>query len=294
MIQGPDSPVHGFAEGAPDWLAPALRNCSRCGGRLAYGPVPGEDRQRHCCTECGSVTYVNPRVVVTTLPVTAAGELVLIRRAIPPGYGTWAQPGGFLEADETVIQGAVRETLEETGLHRRARPHRGHLLPPRRPRSWWSPTRPPSWRGDDRDARIARGQVIRGGRHPLVRHRPSTPRSGRSGIGSAPCGRTSTSTRSARRNRTASPARRPDRPQMRAPGSTRHPSRPGRPRGRARCRPAVGRVRPTTRNVEATSSTAEVLARVRGQPHGPRRGSTTIGFSSAPSPCRATMTRNVT
>jgi ADP-ribose pyrophosphatase YjhB (NUDIX family) len=30
--------------------------------------------------------------------------------------GTWAQPGGFLEADETVIAGAVRETLEETGL----------------------------------------------------------------------------------------------------------------------------------------------------------------------------------
>jgi ADP-ribose pyrophosphatase YjhB (NUDIX family) len=55
-------------------------------------------------------------LVATTLPVTGAGELVLIRRAIPPGYGTWAQPGGFLEADETVIQGAVRETLEETGL----------------------------------------------------------------------------------------------------------------------------------------------------------------------------------
>jgi ADP-ribose pyrophosphatase YjhB (NUDIX family) len=62
------------------------------------------------------VTYVNPRLVVTTLPVTAADELVLIRRAIPPGYGSWAQPGGFLEADETVLQGAVRETREETGL----------------------------------------------------------------------------------------------------------------------------------------------------------------------------------
>ena len=51
------------------------------------------------------------------LPITHDGRIVLIRRAIPPGVGTWAQPGGFLEADETVIQGAVRETLEETGLH---------------------------------------------------------------------------------------------------------------------------------------------------------------------------------
>jgi ADP-ribose pyrophosphatase YjhB (NUDIX family) len=113
---GAEVPVGGFADGAPDWLAPTLRNCSRCGGALRYGPVPGEDRPRHACMRCGCVTYVNPRLVVTTLPVTTADELVLIRRAIPPGFGTWAQPGGFLEADETVLQGAVRETLEETGL----------------------------------------------------------------------------------------------------------------------------------------------------------------------------------
>jgi ADP-ribose pyrophosphatase YjhB (NUDIX family) len=109
-------PLHDFSDGAPDWLAPSLRNCSCCGGRLDFGPVAGEDRQRHRCRDCGHVTYVNPRLVVSTIPVTAAGELILIRRAIPPGFGAWAQPGGFLEADETVIQGAVRETMEETGL----------------------------------------------------------------------------------------------------------------------------------------------------------------------------------
>jgi ADP-ribose pyrophosphatase YjhB (NUDIX family) len=109
-------PVRGFNEGVPEWMVPMLRNCSRCGGRLAFGPVHGEDRERHHCTGCGYVTYVNPRLVATTLPVMSSGEVVLIRRAIPPGVGTWAQPGGFLEADETVIQGAVRETLEETCL----------------------------------------------------------------------------------------------------------------------------------------------------------------------------------
>ena len=41
---------------------------------------------------------------------------MLLRRGIEPGYGTWAQPGGFLEVDETVNQAAIRETLEETGL----------------------------------------------------------------------------------------------------------------------------------------------------------------------------------
>jgi ADP-ribose pyrophosphatase YjhB (NUDIX family) len=113
---GARQPFGRFAEGAPEWLAPTLHHCSRCGGALAFGPVPGEDRDRHHCTGCGAITYVNPRLVTTTLPVTKQGELVLLRRAIPPGFGSWAQPGGFLEADETVIQGAVRETFEETGL----------------------------------------------------------------------------------------------------------------------------------------------------------------------------------
>ena len=38
------------------------------------------------------------------------------RRGIEPGQGSWAQPGGFLEVDETLAEGAIRETWEETGL----------------------------------------------------------------------------------------------------------------------------------------------------------------------------------
>ena len=44
------------------------------------------------------------------------GQVMLIRRGIPPGFNLWAQPGGFLEIDETVRDAAIRETLEETGL----------------------------------------------------------------------------------------------------------------------------------------------------------------------------------
>ena len=42
--------------------------------------------------------------------------MILLRRGIEPGRGWWAQPGGFLEVDETVAEAAARETLEETGL----------------------------------------------------------------------------------------------------------------------------------------------------------------------------------
>ena len=90
--------------------------CSRCGASLAFGPVAGEERDRLACPECGFIAYMNPRIVVATLPLTDAGEVVLIRRAIEPATGSWALPGGFLEIDETVREGAVRETLEETGL----------------------------------------------------------------------------------------------------------------------------------------------------------------------------------
>ena len=54
--------------------------------------------------------------MVTVFPITDDGEIVLLRRGIEPGRGQWAQPGGFLEVDETVNQAAIRETWEETGL----------------------------------------------------------------------------------------------------------------------------------------------------------------------------------
>jgi ADP-ribose pyrophosphatase YjhB (NUDIX family) len=116
--RGPDGRSTDIASGrgAPEWLARSLRYCARCGAELAHATLPEEDRERLACAACGNIAYINPRVVVTTLPVTDSGEVVLLRRGIEPGYGAWAQPGGFLEVDETVAEAAIRETLEETGL----------------------------------------------------------------------------------------------------------------------------------------------------------------------------------
>lgn len=118
LDRGPDARSTDIASGlgVPAWLASSLNYCSRCGASLTFGSVEGEDRERLACSACGYVAYVNPRLVVTTIPVTDAGEIVLLRRGIEPGRGWWAQPGGFLEVDETVTEAAIRETLEETGL----------------------------------------------------------------------------------------------------------------------------------------------------------------------------------
>ena len=118
MGRGPDGRSTGIASGrgVPRWIAASLRYCTRCGTELAFGAVEGEDRDRLACPSCGLISYVNPRLVVTTIPVNDAGQVVLLRRGIEPGRGWWAQPGGFLEVDETVTEAAIRETLEETGL----------------------------------------------------------------------------------------------------------------------------------------------------------------------------------
>ncbi len=48
--------------------------------------------------------------------VKTAGHVLLIRRNGFPGKGLWALPGGFLEQRERLLQGAIRELIEETQL----------------------------------------------------------------------------------------------------------------------------------------------------------------------------------
>jgi len=53
-------------------------------------------------------------VAVVLVPV--GGGLLVIRRAIQPGNGKLALPGGLIAENETWQQGAAREVREETGI----------------------------------------------------------------------------------------------------------------------------------------------------------------------------------
>jgi 8-oxo-dGTP diphosphatase len=65
-------------------------------------------------------TYDFPRPSVTVDIAVVTGERVprvlLIRRKHEPFAGLWAIPGGFVEANEKLIEAARRELLEETGV----------------------------------------------------------------------------------------------------------------------------------------------------------------------------------
>ena len=52
--------------------------------------------------------------MVGTIP--CWGEQVLLcKRNIEPRFGKWTLPAGFMELNETVAEGAARETVEEAG-----------------------------------------------------------------------------------------------------------------------------------------------------------------------------------
>jgi bifunctional NMN adenylyltransferase/nudix hydrolase len=71
--------------------------------------------------EASKMKYPIIGVTVDSL-VTCVGQVLLIERAGALGRGAWALPGGFLEPNETLEHGAVRELLEETGLEVSIRP----------------------------------------------------------------------------------------------------------------------------------------------------------------------------
>lgn len=89
--------------------------CSQCGAPMGRRVPRGDHKERHACTKCEFVHYLDPKVACGTIPE-VDGKLVLIKRNVEPRVGFWSFPCGFMEIDETVEDAARRETEEETGL----------------------------------------------------------------------------------------------------------------------------------------------------------------------------------
>lgn len=92
-----------------------FRFCPMCGGPLASRLLRAGEPERLVCEVCGFIFYLDPKVAVGTI-IRMSERIVLVRRAVEPGYGRWVFPGGYVDRGELVEVAAVREAREESGL----------------------------------------------------------------------------------------------------------------------------------------------------------------------------------
>ncbi len=98
---------------------PPYRFCPVCGSALEPRVLKITEPKRLVCTNaaCGFVFYLNPKIAVgTIIRVAGTDRIILVKRAIEPGYGKWVFPGGFVDRGEEVTMAAIREAREESGL----------------------------------------------------------------------------------------------------------------------------------------------------------------------------------
>ena len=89
-----------------------MKFCSSCGNQVTHQIPDGDNRLRFVCNHCNTVHYQNPLVIVGVLPEYQQ-QILLCKRAIEPQKGRWTLPAGFLENDESTLDGALRECFEE-------------------------------------------------------------------------------------------------------------------------------------------------------------------------------------
>lgn len=95
-------------------MSDSKRFCPKCGTQVTFCIPAGDNRPRAVCPNCQHIDYDNPRMIVGTIP-RFEGKILLCRRNIEPRLGYWTLPAGFMENQESTSEGALRETLEESG-----------------------------------------------------------------------------------------------------------------------------------------------------------------------------------
>ena len=89
-----------------------IKYCSHCGAKITQQIPDGDQKLRHVCSQCDTIHYLNPKIITGCL-IEHEDKVLLCRRAIDPQHGKWTLPAGFMENNESCIEGALRETREE-------------------------------------------------------------------------------------------------------------------------------------------------------------------------------------
>ena len=81
-----------------------------------FAPLVAEHAQLEAYKAAWRTAPYPPIFVTVDAVVKTAEHVLLVQRGGFPGKGLWALPGGFLDQRERVLQGAMRELIEETRL----------------------------------------------------------------------------------------------------------------------------------------------------------------------------------
>ena len=98
---------------------PPYKFCPVCGSALEPRVLKITEPKRLVCTNaaCGFIFYLDPKIAVgTIIRVNGSERIVLVKRAIEPGYGKWVFPGGYVDRGEEITLAALREAKEEAGI----------------------------------------------------------------------------------------------------------------------------------------------------------------------------------
>lgn len=85
--------------------------CSYCGGKLLK-----ESTKLYICTKCQKHIYLNPIPCNAVILENRQGEILLVKRKLPPFKNFWDLPGGFIDLEENVEKSLKREIREELGV----------------------------------------------------------------------------------------------------------------------------------------------------------------------------------
>ena len=93
----------------------AVKFCPRCATSLQTGAIGGRERPFCPAEGCGYVFFGDFSIGCGGV-VIRDGKVLLVQRGHNPGKGSWQIPGGYVEADEPIVEAVIRECKEEAGV----------------------------------------------------------------------------------------------------------------------------------------------------------------------------------
>ncbi len=91
------------------------RYCPNCSMPLTMKMEGGRERIACADEDCGFIHFGNFSIGCAGV-VIRDGKALIVQRGIEPFRGSWQIPGGYVEADEPILEAVEREVREESGV----------------------------------------------------------------------------------------------------------------------------------------------------------------------------------